>query len=152
MANSKRNTRFKLFITRELITDAVQRQSAHCLIAEAIRQQVPNACMVTVDMRTTRWSNPVTEERFVYLTPQLAQSIIIKFDQGIEIEPTEISMRNPVQIVRMRKGQPPRDPGEPRKRPVMARMRSDGVIIGGRLPRIANMARLRRYGAKTFIE
>jgi hypothetical protein len=147
-------TRIKLSITQELIADALQRDSAHCVIAEAIRQQVPNACMVQVDMRTARWSNPLTEERFVYLTPDKAQEIIIRFDQGMEIKPVEITLRTPIQISKMRRGEHlrRRKPAKPRKQRVMSTMRSDGVIIGGRLPRVSNMAKVRRWGRRAFIE
>jgi len=142
------------------IANAVKRSSNTCIIAEAIKEQVPNAALVSVDIRTIRISDPVAGERYIYLTPVHAQQIIIRFDQGMEIRPTKFRLRTPVQVNKMRRGEGKarrRLEGEPRKQRTRTTAQSNGsssvpTIIGGRFPPLSNMAKDRRFGLKAFTE
>ena len=61
----------------------MQKNSSHCAIAFAIRDAVPEARHIAVDLQTIRWTNPKRGVRYRFLTPAVAQhSVIIPFDQG----------------------------------------------------------------------
>src|SRR5688500_600721 len=79
-----RSPRIELRIDRELVERCVKADSGHCMIAEAIREQVPGASYITVDIQTVRWSDRKKGVRYAYLTPTSAQRKLIRFDQGDE--------------------------------------------------------------------
>ena len=88
----------RIKITNDIIDRSVRANSSHCMIADAVHEQVPDANYVSVDLQTIRFS--VGEERFVYFTPRIAQVNLIKFDQGdTDIEPFSFALGRPTQIV-----------------------------------------------------
>jgi hypothetical protein len=89
-----------LVITEEIINAAIQRDSSHCVIADALRAAVPNAQRVSVDIQTIRFTDPMSERRYIYLTPALCQMILVDFDQGRKPAPMAIRLGNPSQITR----------------------------------------------------
>lgn len=89
-----------LEITNELIGDAVQRDSSHCLWAEAVKAAFPDARHVSVDLQTIRFSDPKKELRYTYLTPRVAQVALVQFDQGILPDPHSVQIRRG-QVTRM---------------------------------------------------
>lgn len=81
-------------VTQEHITGSMQRDSSHCMIADAVRDAVPGAQRIAVDLQTIRFTDPKTNYRYTYLTPRTAQVALVKFDQGDEgIEPFAFSLR-----------------------------------------------------------
>jgi hypothetical protein len=90
-----RPTGIKVNVTSELIEDAIQRDSGHCMIAEAIKHKLPEASAVSVDIQTIRYSLRGQRSRFFFLTPRKVQETIISFDQGDLIEPFEFTLRQP---------------------------------------------------------
>jgi len=151
-----RTTDIRIEITADEIANSVDRTSSHCMIAEAIRAKLPDAINVLVDMTTIRFSYAATDERYIYLTPYRAQQSIIAFDQGWPIKPFRFRLRAPAQIVPRRHEERDR---LPRKRPAKTvEMSRDGggefpIVMGGDPPpRLPNLAKHRRYGARTFIE
>ncbi len=86
----------KVSVTAPLIERATQRDSRHCMIAEAILAARPDFRRVIVDLATIRWTNPRTGKRYVALTPELAAVALVKFDQGQEVEPFELAL-TPIQ-------------------------------------------------------
>lgn len=77
----------KVVITPELVERATQRDSRHCMIAEAIKAAKPHYNNILVDLATIRWTNPKTKKRYICLTPEIAAQALVDFDQGREIEP-----------------------------------------------------------------
>ncbi|HEV2225042.1 MAG TPA: hypothetical protein VGR84_18770 [Candidatus Acidoferrales bacterium] len=77
----------RLEISDEIFNAAKKADSAHCMIAEAVRTAYPEAGSISVDLQTIRFSDPNKRLRYIYLTPRLAQIGIVQFDQGYEIEP-----------------------------------------------------------------
>lgn len=69
------------------IQQAVKRDSRHCMIADAIKAQIPDAKYILVDVQSIRWSDLKKGERYQYFTPTQAQQAILKFDQGKPVEP-----------------------------------------------------------------
>jgi hypothetical protein len=60
--------------------------SAMCMIAEAVKDQVPGCTKVHVDMQTVRWTGKDGIRR-TYLTPAVAQSALVRFDAGDDVKP-----------------------------------------------------------------
>lgn len=78
-----------------MIRNAIERKSNSCMIANAIRLQVPGSEIIHVDLQTIRFSLPEHGQRFVYLTPRQSQESIVAFDAGDYVEPFEFTLRNP---------------------------------------------------------
>jgi hypothetical protein len=105
--------RVNLVITPELVADAIAEDSSHCMIAEAVKAALPYARWVSVDIQTIRFSDPQTRARYVYLTPRLGQSALVKFDAGEKVEPFRMQLRDP-HITSMN---PPRSQRKPAAEP-----------------------------------
>jgi hypothetical protein len=75
------------------IDRSMERNSSHCVTAEAIRDAIPDATHIAVDLQTIRFSRKGL--RYVFLTPHPARDCIIAFDQGERdaIKPFELRMR-----------------------------------------------------------
>jgi hypothetical protein len=87
--------RVNLAVTPELIADAIAEDSSHCMIAEAVKAALPHVRHVSVDIQTIRFSDPQNRVRFVYLTPRLGQTALVRFDAGDKIEPFRMQLRDP---------------------------------------------------------
>ena len=85
--------RVRVRITPEIIDASTRRSSSHCMIAEAIKEAVPNAKYVAVDIQTCRFTDRDKGLRYTYLTPRKAQQHIIDFDQGEDMEPISFELR-----------------------------------------------------------
>ena len=94
--------RVTLDITEEIINRAVRADSNACVIADAIKAQVPNATAVTVDLATIRWSDKAAGKRYIYLTPQGAQLTVYAFDRGIPPRSQKLALRRPIQITNIK--------------------------------------------------
>lgn len=95
--------RVQLAITEEDITLATRRDSSHCMIADAIKRQVTGASHVSVDLATIRFTDRAAGVRYVYLTPSRAQAALVKFDQGMNIEPFGVRLTDPM-VVNIQRG------------------------------------------------
>ena len=83
----------KVDVTQEIIDDSCQRDSSHCMIAEAVREALPTATYISVDLATIRFTDPQAGRRYIYLTPRKAQEEILRFDQGEKSEPFSIKLQ-----------------------------------------------------------
>jgi hypothetical protein len=115
----------KVTVTRELVERGVKRDSRHCMIAEAIKEQNPHFSNISVDLASIRWTNPRTGKRYLCLTPEIAGELLVDFDQGHDIEPVVFNVRT-VQVT------PNRKKG---RAAVRGRKQLDGqMVIKGGLP------------------
>jgi hypothetical protein len=89
-------------IDQQAIEHSKRRNSAHCMIAEAIRQQLPTATGIAVDLATMRWTDPAKKLRYVYLTPRAAQIALIDYDRGINPQPFAFKLHRAVRVTRGR--------------------------------------------------
>lgn len=96
--------RVTIEVTEADIEQAVPKDSGHCAIADAIARQIPGAANVTVDLQTIRWSDRDKGKRYVYLTPRVAQILLLDFDRGDRdrCEPLTFRLIEPVQVVPIR--------------------------------------------------
>lgn len=85
--------KFIVNVTQEIIDDSIQRDSSHCMIAEAVKRAIPEAGFVSVDLQTIRFSHKKLRKRYVFLTPRRGQVELIKFDQGTKPEPFSLQLQ-----------------------------------------------------------
>lgn len=86
-------------ITPEIVNRAVYKDSHRCMIAEAIKEQYPYVTNVTIDAAFIRYTIPERGQRFIHITPSIAATLLVKFDQALAIEPVTFRLTSPVQIV-----------------------------------------------------
>lgn len=88
----------KVHITRSHIETAVERDSHHCMIADAVKSRFPDAKYISVDLQSIKFTTK-KRDRWTFLTPPRAQINIIKFDQGIKsISPFSFELGEPVRV------------------------------------------------------
>ena len=88
----------ELRIGEEEWAKATASASGGCLIADAIKRQYPQFRKVAVDMATIRVTDPKRGVRLMYLTPPLAQHLLLAFDQGWSQPTEELTIRRAVKI------------------------------------------------------
>ena len=88
-----RAPRLTIQITPERIEESKERDSSHCMIAEAVKAAYPGASRVSVDLQTIRFTDPQRHHRYTYLTPRTAQLSLIDFDQGDTPAPFSFVLR-----------------------------------------------------------
>src|SRR5262245_55000057 len=81
-------------VTQQHIDEAIANCSNRCAVADAVKEAVPHAMRIRVDLQTIRWSDPVTKERYIYLTPARVQEYIIAFDVGDPVKPFQIRLNS----------------------------------------------------------
>jgi hypothetical protein len=81
-----------------MIKTAVPDDSAHCMIADGLKAELPHARAVAVDLATIRYTDKRNGRRYIYLTPPEAQSALLEFDEGFEPEPFDVAA-HAVQII-----------------------------------------------------
>jgi len=97
-ARARRAPRLDVQVTQEHIDNAIRRDSGHCMIADAVRDAIPSATWVSVDLATIRYTDEARGQRFIYLTPGYAQKALLQWDDGVKPEPFRIR-QNAAQIV-----------------------------------------------------
>jgi hypothetical protein len=92
------NRRLEVEITAEVIEAATRADSSHCMIADAIKAQVPGAERIAVDLQSIRYTDRKRGVRYLYLTPARAQVALLRFDQGETVEPFVVKSPRPAQV------------------------------------------------------
>ncbi len=87
---------YKVPITVWDVTFAEKKKSRFCMIAEAIKRVHPSIHHVQVDTATITFTDSATGKRLQYLTPPAAQMAIIQFDDGDNVEPFTLDLKNPI--------------------------------------------------------
>jgi hypothetical protein len=86
--------RCEISVEQRHLDEALRANSSHCAIAFAIRDAIPDARHIGVDIQSIRFSIPKRGIRYCFLTPHAAQTdVIIPFDQGEECKPVTFKMR-----------------------------------------------------------
>jgi hypothetical protein len=78
----KPKSRFQIEVTEADIEAAVPKDSGHCAISDAISRQIPGVTNVTTDLATIRWTDRAAGVRYTFLTPRVAQALLLDFDNG----------------------------------------------------------------------
>jgi len=92
----------KITVRREHIESARRKDSHHCMIADAIREQL-NVQFILVDTQSIRFSDPAIQERLTYFTPPEAQRQILRWDRGIKVQPFVFELGSPVKVRPLKK-------------------------------------------------
>ena len=77
---------------------AVRSNSGGCLIADAINEQYPNLKVISVDMATVRVRDAERGLKYTYLTPPIAQHLLLSFDQGWRQPTEELTIKTAVKV------------------------------------------------------
>jgi len=89
--------RKSILVTQQNIDRATRRDSEHCMIADALREAMPDATHVSVDIITIRYSR--AGRRYIHLTPSSAQAALVDFDQADpRLAPFRFRLLAPVQV------------------------------------------------------
>lgn len=88
-------SRMKLTITSTHIDNAIRSDANHCMIAEAIKEKIPAARWVLVDLQSIRWTDRTAGRRFIYMTPRPAQKALLAFDKGLPVNPFHVTLPAP---------------------------------------------------------
>lgn len=150
-------------VTKEIIERAEQRDSSHCMLAEALKAAVPGAQRVSVDLQTIRYTDPQRRLRFVFLTPRQGQLALVGFDQGMHTDPFTMHLRG-AQVVKVGDPNKPRPPSTTPPMPEGGQVEfRQGTgraptaipeIVGGRTPprgalsNITNRGKRRAFGLR----
>jgi hypothetical protein len=120
------------------------------MIAEAIKEQLPDVRSVSVDIQTIRFTDPKKGIRYIYPTPRLAGMALINFDQGVKPEPFTVKLTN-AHVLRSRgtlvRGPAATDPLAGKK---TTRLNSSGSVspVCGKPPPQLKIER--RFGLRAF--
>jgi len=79
---SSRSPRVRVEVTPERWATAKRSDSGACVIADSIRDAYPNLSHITVTMRSISATDRAKGERYTWLTPDQAASLLLHFDQG----------------------------------------------------------------------
>lgn len=123
-----------IVVTAERIADAIPKDSSHCMISEAVKDSLPTAKNISTDLATIRFTDPSVGRRYIYLTPPTAQRALLRFDQGLPVEPFHFRLKSAAQIIKAGTSKS----GEDRKRRPVKSMGNGSVPVlqeGTPLPR-----------------
>ena len=127
-------------VTQEDIDDAVRRDSGHCMISMAVKRAVSHAAYIATDLQTTRYTDLVRRERYVFLTARVAQIALVAFDQGLKPEPFSFRLQRgqtiPMQTTAAGKAYYKKR-GKATRTRLVAKKLADRTLIGGTAPPVA---------------
>jgi hypothetical protein len=99
----KFSPKVKVEVTAERIADSCQRSSAHCMIAEALRDVLPATMKrIEVSLYYANFTDTERNLRYSYHLPRNAQLALIDFDRGIVPQPFGVELRHAEKITRRR--------------------------------------------------
>lgn len=91
-----RRANIKVEVKQRHIDEAVAGDSHSCMIAEAIKERLPAAKQVIVDLRQVRWTDTKTDLRWFVTTPLQVAAALCAYDQGIKPGPFSFWLREGV--------------------------------------------------------
>lgn len=168
-----------LQVTQEDIDRAMRENSHSCMIAEAIKRELPGVKHVSVDIATIRWTDAINNRRVMCLTPMQCQEGLARFDLGVPPKPFRFNLRAaqittiPTVVVRGADGKAikrvkrevlsdgtvvetkmsapkMRRVTPPKARVELDKSTGDPVVRGGKLPTAHRASRQRKFGMRGF--
>lgn len=156
VVSAKRAPLLNVAVSREIIDNAIRNSSSRCVIADAIREQYPQYTHIAVDLQTIRMSDPEKGLRYVYLTPRIAQQVLVMWDKGERMRPFVFVLRGAHTVSRnvtnRQKGRPARERIRLGRRRIIRRnSRTVPDTVGGRpTPRHPSSSGIRQFGMRAF--
>jgi len=87
----------KIRVEKRHIKNGICKDSRCCMIADALRELLPDARYILVDLQTIRYSDIEDGVRYTYLTPAIAQRSLLRFDSGDKhIAPFTFTLTRPM--------------------------------------------------------
>jgi hypothetical protein len=83
----QRAPRFVVKISKQYIDAAKPGDASHCMIAEGLKAEYPDARWVLVDLQSIRFTDRQKGFRYVYMTPRQVQRNLLNFDHGSKPAP-----------------------------------------------------------------
>jgi len=83
-------------VSSKLIANAVRKDSHRCMIRDALKQRIPKAQRIRVDLQSVRFTDPDTNTRYKYFTPLPGQQALVNFDQGKVQRPFTLTLKDGV--------------------------------------------------------
>lgn len=134
-----KNGTWTVTVTEDIITESIRGNSSHCMIAEAVKQQIDGATMINVDLATIRFS--IGEWRYIVLTPQIGQISLVQFDQGEHVNPFRLTLKPAQKLPRQRHT-------KPEVKNVRKTIKERPIIIGGTPPPMGPLANVNYRGKR----
>lgn len=88
---------YEVNVTQEDIDKAFKKDSARCVVAQAIARTFPKAGRISVDIHGIRFTDGA--KRYTYLTPPLVEQYVVAFDAGETIHPFRFRLRTEQRLV-----------------------------------------------------
>lgn len=159
-AKFPKSPRLEITIDPDHLRNAIERNSGHCLISDAISAQVPWAAGVSTDLQTIRITHRERGLRYAYLTPRSCQIALLMFDQGRrkELRPFTFRLRG-AQIAwantkRARANKTQAGLTVPRRASLIPSNEGRGRVvarrIGGKLPPKFSAGKRREFGIRAM--
>lgn len=162
-AKALKMPRVRIHVSTQTIKRATTCNTNYCMIAEAIKECVPGASAVSVDLQTIRWTDRKARVRYVFLTPPPAQAALLQFDNGVRPRAFNINLRSgqiiPTRRRRITEAKQAASKTKTKTKRTKARRstaaklkviagKSEGVamIIGGQAPPKATLGNRRIFG------
>lgn len=87
--------RRRVLVEQNYIDEAIRAHSGKCMIHDAIRDQVPGATRISVDLQTIRYSVVKSGLRYIYITPPVCVRNLVRWDRGEKISAFPFTLRGP---------------------------------------------------------
>lgn len=99
MTGQKKKTRRIVTVTQEHIDRATPCDSSYCAIANAVKDSLPYAQRVNVDLQSIRFTHRDTGVRYTYFTPPAGQAYLLALDDGnrAAMQPFKFLLNRPAQ-------------------------------------------------------
>ena len=113
MTEKSTQSKLRVIVSEPRIEAAIRCDGHRCMIADAIKDAAKQINWkigyVRVDMATIRFTDPLTGQRYIWLTPKHAAAALLLFDAGKKPLPFKIMLRrnDATQIQKVGKRQPP---------------------------------------------
>lgn len=144
----KNNTSKRLIkVTDRHITLAVPEHSSKCMVAEGMKDSIPGATKLHVDMQTLRYTDDKGVRR-TYLTPSSVQSALVRFDAGDPVEPFAFHLPQVIHINKPTQQTKAHDTTG--RKAEMAKGSVARARIGGKAVPIMGNATRRRFGIRNL--
>jgi hypothetical protein len=88
-----RRREITLQVTKDLIEQAIAKESRTCMVAQAVKAKISSARNVLVDIQAIRFTDAKNRKRYIYLTPHAVQEKLVDFDQGRPVAPFAVRLR-----------------------------------------------------------
>lgn len=144
--------RVTVTVTQSDIDTGIKTSGSHCMIADAIKRNVPNASHVIVDAQTIRWTNQKKGLRYVYLTPLKAIVPLLRFDVGRPVQPFQFGLKKGQVLSSRMKGNKAKLAHKLGQKRISTNKNGTVNIVGGTAPPVQTGSHRREFGKRQLLK